>query len=373
MFQNEEKNDTLTEAKDKAQIAATTAMLVIHIGLLVDTIERGPTQIRFHTARIVLISIAIALQIAAGLTALIIANVRKYFRKHKAGCCTELSDSCLCQSEAEAINEREIHKKVDKLKTAALAGKWDFITIDREEAQRNPSGNGGSSSRDTRSPNSVCCCWNRTVKPSDEESTIGESNSGYSPSRCCCLNKPTRLSYEDQILQNHEAWMELSVLEQLSSVEPQKKWDLWNRRVEKNKSSIKTVESKWKRLKKKYAGEHVAEVVHQKRAQLEARKESQKKTQNVALEKRQYYAKILRNQSIFRTQGKILGKYAIAIRKNRVLKCISVWQHGINYMLYAVFILNALIVGFGSMSSSDSSDSDCIEECVCPTLPPQIL
>ena len=377
IFQNEEKNDTLTEAKDKAQIAATTAMLVIHIGLLIDVIGRGPTQIRFYTARIVLVSLAIVLQVSAGLTALIIANVRKYFRKHKAGFCADICGPCGCQSEAEIRHEKKIERKVKRKKEAALNGTWDFIHSDQDDAsavssnvniQSRPSGASvGPSDRSSNEyetnyrVSSGLCCWSRASRYPPEQR--GQTNSNNAPSRCCCLNRSTKLSYEDEILENHEIWMELSVLEQLSAVRPQRKWEMWNKQVEKHEGCIKPLKKQMKHMAKdedKYKDK--IQTVSAKVCDCNVNLAKARK-------QRQDYAKILRNQSIFRTQGKILGKYAIAIRKNRVLKCISVWQHGINYMLYAIFILNALIVGFGSMSSSDSSDSDCIEECVCPTVP----
>ena len=59
------------------------------------------------------------------------------------------------------------------------------------------------------------------------------------------------------------------------------------------------------------------------------------------------YAEIQRTLQISTAQGKILTETANEIKKSKVLKIISYWQHVLNYIFYIVFILNIFITGLG--------------------------
>ena len=64
------------------------------------------------------------------------------------------------------------------------------------------------------------------------------------------------------------------------------------------------------------------------------------------------YSEIQKVLQISTAQGKILTEEANEIRKSKVLKIISFWQHILNYNFYAVFILNIFITGLGITGST---------------------
>ena len=64
------------------------------------------------------------------------------------------------------------------------------------------------------------------------------------------------------------------------------------------------------------------------------------------------YSEIQKVLQISTAQGKILTEEANEIRKSKVLKIISFWQHILNYIFYAVFILNIFITGLGIAGST---------------------
>ena len=64
-------------------------------------------------------------------------------------------------------------------------------------------------------------------------------------------------------------------------------------------------------------------------------------------------AEIQKVLQISTAQGKILTEEANEIRKSKVLKIISGWQHILNYIFYVVFILNIFITGLGLTGSTN--------------------
>ena len=65
------------------------------------------------------------------------------------------------------------------------------------------------------------------------------------------------------------------------------------------------------------------------------------------------YAEIQRTLRISTAQGNILTETANEIKKSKVLKIISYWQHVLNYIFYTVFILNIFITGLGIAGSEN--------------------
>ena len=65
--------------KDRAQAAATWAMSVVHVTLFRTVLDKGPNS-KYFWPTIILISIAIVLQIIAGILTLLVANVKKVYR-----------------------------------------------------------------------------------------------------------------------------------------------------------------------------------------------------------------------------------------------------------------------------------------------------
>ena len=306
-------------------------MLVIHMGLLVHLLNIDSEQTKFYDTRLSLISVAIILQIIAGLTALIIANMQRYFSKYKEGCCSDFLELCGCvyQSKKDIEHQKAIRKMVHEKITEAENGHWDFL--------------GRKGKKNNHPPNRIEKNYISTVS-----STTTQGNT------CCCVRitdvKPV---YEEDILQNYEVWQEISTIERLSYVTPQSKLKFSNNRIQAAKTDIEVLENEMKIAEQKHPI-----IFTQEKKKLKDQLETQNDNLEKAERRRDKYQRRMRNQSVFREQGKILAEYAHTVQKNHVTKCVSVWQHVINYLLYAVFILNTLIVAFGSLADQ-SPAKDC--------------
>ena len=84
-FQEKRDNETdeLTQAKDRAQLTATTAMSTVHVALLKAILDQGPESNKYYTVSIILISISLVLQVIAGLLSLVIAQIKSFYTKHR--------------------------------------------------------------------------------------------------------------------------------------------------------------------------------------------------------------------------------------------------------------------------------------------------
>ena len=77
------ENDKLSQAKDRAQLTATTAMSTVHVALLKAILDQGPESNKYYTISIVLITLSLVLQVFAGLLSLVIAHMRSFFTNHR--------------------------------------------------------------------------------------------------------------------------------------------------------------------------------------------------------------------------------------------------------------------------------------------------
>ena len=85
LFQDKLDNETdnLSQAKDRAQLTATTAMSTVHVALLKAILDQGPESNNYYTISIVLIVLSLILQVFAGLLSLLISKIRSFYTKHR--------------------------------------------------------------------------------------------------------------------------------------------------------------------------------------------------------------------------------------------------------------------------------------------------
>ena len=75
----------MSDAKEKAQLTATTAMSIVHITLLKQVLDRGPNM-PYYSLLLGLIITALVLQFFAGVTAILLSNIRKHYSRYASIC-----------------------------------------------------------------------------------------------------------------------------------------------------------------------------------------------------------------------------------------------------------------------------------------------
>ena len=98
LLQTQKHHDGLTQSKDKAQFAATTAMSVVNVALLRDIIGQGPGKNDYYYFSVVLISLAIFLQFLAGILTLVVSSKLTQTRKYAPYVLRTKRKSCCCPS-----------------------------------------------------------------------------------------------------------------------------------------------------------------------------------------------------------------------------------------------------------------------------------
>ena len=104
--------DNIAQAKDRAQLTATGAMSVIHVALLKEVLDEGKDKIRYFSVIISLICISLALQIMAGILALVVSHLRSYYAKHKDDLIEDMFENLCCCSvvSSKASSSKKIAK-----------------------------------------------------------------------------------------------------------------------------------------------------------------------------------------------------------------------------------------------------------------------
>lgn len=304
--QKEEKTDSLVQAKDRGQATATAAMSIVNISLLKEVIDKGPGY-NWYTVMLSLISLSLALQILVGLISIFTINTKSYyesFRNHS------LHDCCamVCQCRIKRKKKRkEAPKEQDR-------GKQMTEFID--------------------------CMYvkSRTIQ---EEMDEEEAASG-----CCPFICTTRIlsNFEYGVLEKHEADIQRLIHAEVSSVEIGEELQYLTKAVQDAKAEQARLEVLAEDPKADKEG-----ISAKLRALSDELAEAQKRKQD-------YEAK-MKDTRILKGQCQAVQRYADAIVKNQVLKNVAFWQHGINYLLYVVFILNAFITGLGISGGSMVSGS----------------
>ena len=90
--------DNLAQAKDRAQLTATGAMSVVHVALLKEVLDRGQDNMRYFSVTLSLIIISLALQIIAGIFALVVSHLRSYYAKYKDDLIEDMFENLCCCS-----------------------------------------------------------------------------------------------------------------------------------------------------------------------------------------------------------------------------------------------------------------------------------
>ena len=112
LLQLDLKVDNLAQAKDKAQLTATGAMSVVHVALLKEVLAQGKDNNRYFSVALSLIIISLALQILAGILALIVSHLRSYYAKYKDDLIEDMFENLCCCSVVSnrAFSSRKIAK-----------------------------------------------------------------------------------------------------------------------------------------------------------------------------------------------------------------------------------------------------------------------
>ena len=277
----------LEQAKDRAQITAATSMSIVHVALLKDTLDAGRDNNPYYTWTLSLIITALAIQIFAGLLALYVALLRNYYKEYKEdflGDCSKIFCPCKIRR-----RQRRAYKELE---------------ID-------PNNNDGE-------------------KVPNVSFHIDEEEKGCCPFKCV-LNHFDDCDY--RVLELFDAWSEKALQADIDYANIEEE-------IKSLRLFIASGEEAIAKSREDDANTSKTEGVKKRnddvRKQLEKDKEALRK-----LERAHQSARTLK------TQGDVLRRYVENIGKERVLKRTTFWQNGLNMLLYIVFILNAIIVGFG--------------------------
>lgn len=150
----------LADAKDRAQLSATSAMSIINVGMLREVIRLGST-FSMYVPLLILISISIVLQITAGALSILLSNMRSDYQKFKTstckckgktyllcGCCRgdDTAGEQVALSEAKTLQlafdnagatfapESETGRH-DSPKTTTAAREDHIVTVDKSETE----------------------------------------------------------------------------------------------------------------------------------------------------------------------------------------------------------------------------------------------
>ncbi|KAI0235232.1 hypothetical protein LSAT2_014290 [Lamellibrachia satsuma] len=338
----EEKQTSLTAAKDRAQLTATTAMSVVHVALLKSLIDGGPEANRYYTIVIVLIVIALVLQVVIGIIAIFVTHTRNYYEKYHSDMCSEFTSDwfkCFWRDHNDAPPQGVVNLGLDVSSVEVVVG---------EDALGCGPRNGVAATGDL--------AWKlSTTTKKGVDAVTAEINESIS----------VRLLQAE--LSAIEAEAELHRLNQQLARET-KRFETYkvndsNRHAEDSPSDLtKALEVTHEEVdssdltKALEAGPEVvgSSLITQA---LEARQkrvngnekdmgESQKRLLEIEAEIVKCEATI-RRLDVLRRQDKLLSGYVDDAQMANVLKKVSFWQNVINYLLYTVFICNAFITGLG--------------------------
>ena len=281
-------------------------MSIVHITLLKEVLDRGP-DMPYYKVSLGLIITAIILQVIVGIIALLIANVRKYYDKYRDDPLGDVCENifhCKCKNRESVLREKRIRAVVQQKSLVDLSH-WDMMPVDE-----------------------------RTKTKQLDLSDFAEDDAGCCSKLPCFCSREVHPAYEYDILDRYDLFCELMVKGEVAVVRPQQELLSLQRSISRAKTDISLYEAQLND-----PGEDKQDVKDKLQA-VEQRLEEYRQ-RGKGLDKH------IQDEKVVQKQGRILYKYADAIRKNRVLKMISFWQHCINYTLYVVFLINAFIAGFG--------------------------
>jgi hypothetical protein len=256
---------------------------------------------------------SLILQFFVGVISLLIANRRAFLEKYG-----EDSRQSLCENICHCKLVREPRKKKKKLKGPKSS---------------NANNSAGSSAGSVADPNTVhveikdddsdeesCCPWKCTTKIyKDYETNVIEMFEAEAPKLIETELRMVSVSHEDTLLK--------------SRLEALKKRRVDLEATSKDEPGQEERQKELKDLKAAIADIELQLLRHEE---------------------------LLNRGSIEHSHSKLLFAYVEAITKNRVLKNTTFWQSCVNYMLYLIFVLNALITGFGIASPSGSPSETAI-------------
>ena len=289
MFQEDAQKQTevLSQAKDRAQVTATGAMSVVQVALLRQVIDSGPDNNRYYMTSIWLIAASLVCQVIAGIISIFVSNLSSYFEQFGGqplkDCMTSL---CCC-------------KVVGKTKRKNRPKKFGLGFVEAEEKRLS------------------------LIDIEDEQEK-----------HFCCPCCPCEITSE--VMDKNEVHILRS-------------YDDWTRQ-----QTNLTLQTEAANLEK----EHLTKVItsaKQQLAQLESsmtaddgsteQKSDIQNTFDEATRKRQEFELKILNKKISDAQGVLLRKEAQSIRKKRVYKMATFWQHILNYIFYTLFVMQAFITG----------------------------
>ena len=96
----QDQSSSVDQAKDRAQMTASTATVVVQVALLKDIIVEGDTT-PYYLISLVLVVSSISLQILSGLISVCLAQYEAYYQKNEGDICDDVRNNlcwCCCPS-----------------------------------------------------------------------------------------------------------------------------------------------------------------------------------------------------------------------------------------------------------------------------------
>ena len=306
MLQLESGHQMLVGAKDKAQAAATWAMSIVHIAVLKLVIDYGK-KLPYYIPVLVLVCLAIALQVTAGVLTLIVINIEMFYK--------QFGDFITDESKRNEYTD----ENVDKILKALEAGHSDIFSIITHLR-----------------PNSE-----HRIELDGTETVVRNNNS--EPDGCCGRNRVDP-SYESSLIKWYNIWQVVMTKSQLTNTtlgaevsaltNKQRKAEAELNEVNIGLATVLQPSTEYDELLEKKEG--IEKTIESVKEKLHSKKEALKGSTE-------------RKEALIK-QGDVLQAYVDTVTRERVYKRIARYQRGINGLLYVIFVFNALITGFGVSS-----------------------
>ncbi len=297
-FQTQKHHDQLTQSKDKAQLAATTAMSVVNVALLRDILDQGPDRNHYYYFSAVLICVAIFLQVLAGMLTLWVSSKLTQARKYASYVIRTRRKSCCCPSQSTEARSRRMTASMEVTEAKSSS-------IENEKYPLNAT----QDSYEIGTDEDICCCCCFDVH------TINF----YSPEKIYEYIKAVRAQLLDSQMKAQEAKRDVAALTA--------EIDNLTKRIADLKAAQQPPDEGTRAEIQKLEGE--LDTAHRKKAESE---------------------KVLRESGTLADQQHLLSEVAGSLRKQSLMMSIARWQDFITYIMYAVFVLHAFVVAFGVAS-----------------------
>ncbi len=183
LLQLDLKVDNLAQAKDRAQLTATGAMSVVHVALLKEVLDKGKDNMRYFTVAISLICISLALQILAGILALVVSHLRSYYAKYKDDLIEDMFENlCCCRT---VSNRAASSRKIARARHLTLG---EDVIDGTELAERNVASD------------------DEAKRQNEEDEPLAAAASQLWCCGCACGRNRVLSNYEYDVLEMYDEW-----------------------------------------------------------------------------------------------------------------------------------------------------------------------